>query len=82
MLSSIGVSTCGELYDKRGLVAALFTAAAVEFFLEASLGLGARRLGGLAVGFPGVQVARRPQNPCNTALTAITRRWKSANDRR
>lgn len=41
MLSALGVSTCGDLHARRGLAAALFSAVALDFFVSATLGLGA-----------------------------------------
>lgn len=40
MITALGASTCGELFERRGLVAALFSPLALEFFLDVSLGLG------------------------------------------
>lgn len=41
LVSALGAKTCGELFERRGLVAALFSPVALEFFLSVSLGLGA-----------------------------------------
>ncbi|KIY92783.1 DNA polymerase kappa subunit [Monoraphidium neglectum] len=43
LVSALGATTCGELFERRGLVAALFSPVALEFFLGVSLGLGATR---------------------------------------
>lgn len=42
MVGALGVATCGQLLEARGLVAALLSPVAADFFVEAALGLGAR----------------------------------------
>jgi hypothetical protein len=45
LVSALGATTCGELFERRGLVAALFSPVALEFFLGVSLGLGEHGVG-------------------------------------
>lgn len=40
MLTAFDIHVCGDLYNKRGLVSALFSPCSRSFFLEVSLGLG------------------------------------------
>ena len=40
LAAAVGVRTCGDAYERRGLLAALFSPTALDFFLSAALGLG------------------------------------------
>ncbi|KAF6260719.1 hypothetical protein COO60DRAFT_856036 [Scenedesmus sp. NREL 46B-D3] len=45
-LNALGITTCGQLLQQRGLIAALFSSISARFFLGAGLGLGHTQHGG------------------------------------
>jgi DNA polymerase kappa len=45
VLRAFGVELCGEIYQNRGLLAALFSPISMEFFLHCALGLGSTQHG-------------------------------------
>ena len=61
-LNALGVSTCSDLIQQRGLLSALFSEVAVDCFMEAGLGLGRtqhhERLRDGEVGRKGMSVER------------------------
>jgi hypothetical protein len=71
MVSSLGVSTCGELYERRGLLAALFSPVSLEFFLEAALGLGEARVGGTAMKAAARRVPTRLNSACHSKARGL-----------
>jgi hypothetical protein len=62
VLKALGVDVCGDLVAKRGLLAALFSAVSMDFFMAAGLGVGRTEHGDAvedgAVGRKGMSVER------------------------
>ena len=73
VLAAFGMSTCGDVFAKRAVVAALFSKSAFAFLLEASMGVGTERRPTRAL-LPGTQVARKSLGQEKTFAPTADRR--------
>ena len=73
VLAAFGMSTCGDVFAKRAVVAALFSKSAFTFLLEASMGVGTERRPTRAL-LPGTQVARKSLGQEKTFAPTADRR--------
>jgi DNA polymerase kappa len=73
VLAAFGMSTCGDVFAKRAVVAALFSKSAFTFLLEASMGVGTERKPTRAL-LPGTQVARKSLGQEKTFAPTADRR--------
>ena len=73
VLAAFGMRTCGDVFAKRAVVAALFSPSAFAFLLEASMGVGTERRPTRAL-LPGTQVARKSLGQERTFAPTADRR--------
>ena len=73
VLAAFGMSTCGDVFAKRAVVAALFSKSAFTFLLEASMCVGTERRPTRAL-LPGTQVARKSLGQEKTFAPTADRR--------
>ena len=74
VLAAFGMSTCGDVFAKRAVVAALFSKSAFTFLLEASMGVGTERRRNSRALLPGTQVARKSLGQEKTFAPTADRR--------